>query len=306
MNAIAQIKPNNAGEMITAEHADAIRTALKTSLYPGASDASVDLVLAYCRAAGLDPMLKPVHIVPMWDSKSGSMRDVVMPGIGMYRVQASRSGEWAGVSEPEFGPMLSETIGGLAITYPEFCRVTTRRLMRDGKIAEFTAIEYWIENYAVKGGKEKSIAPNAMWQKRPRGQIAKCAQAQSLRLAFPEIGSQPTADEMEGKVIEGESTVVATGRVAMPQPKAKVTEHQPATPADDIYNVEWVGEPGMHLASAGQTKLLTAKAKNAGFVDDAGEFDELALLAKFPRIDTSNINDVLAQLQKIAEAQDAG
>jgi len=67
--------------------------------------------------------------------------------------------------------------------------------------AEFTAIEYWKENYAVKGGKEKSVAPNAMWSKRPRGQIAKCAQAQALRIAFPELGAQPTAEEMEGKTL---------------------------------------------------------------------------------------------------------
>lgn len=56
----------------------AVRTALKSSLYPGASDQSVDMVLAYRRAAGLDPMQKPVHIVPMWDSKVREMRDVVM------------------------------------------------------------------------------------------------------------------------------------------------------------------------------------------------------------------------------------
>ncbi len=58
-----------------------------------------------------------------------------------------------------------------------------------------------MENYAVKGGKEKSVAPNAMWTKRPRGQIAKCASAQALRNAFPEIAAQYTAEEMEGKEI---------------------------------------------------------------------------------------------------------
>lgn len=173
---------------------------LQSSLYPGASLPSVQMVLGYCKASGLDPMQKPVHIVPMWDSKSGSMRDVVMPGIGLYRTQAARNG-CAGVSEPEFGPDVTENIGGQEITYPAWCRITVKRVLATGQIAEFTAKELWRENYAIKGGKQKSVAPNAMWTKRPYGQIAKCAEAQALRKAFPEIGSEPTADEMAGKAL---------------------------------------------------------------------------------------------------------
>jgi phage recombination protein Bet len=203
---IAPMKRDSA--LTTQEHADAIRTALKSSLYPGASDASVDLVLAYCKAAGLDPMQKPVHIVPMWDGKAREMRDVVMPGIGLYRTNAARTGEFAGMSEPEFGPMVTERIGNREITYPEWCKVTVSRQLPSGHVAKFTAVEYWIENYAIKGGKEQDQSPNAMWTKRPRGQLAKCAQAQALRMAFPEAtGSMPTAEEMEGKpIIEGEAT----------------------------------------------------------------------------------------------------
>lgn len=176
---------------------------LSASLYPGANPHSVKLVLGYCKAAGLDPMQKPVHIVPMWDSKLGQMRDVVMPGIGLYRTQAARNG-CAGVSEPEFGPDTDATIGGVDITFPAWCRVTVKRRLATGEMVEFTAKEFWRENYATKGGKEKSIAPNAMWAKRPYGQLAKCAEAQALRKAFPEIGSEPTADEMEGKVLHAD------------------------------------------------------------------------------------------------------
>lgn len=178
---------------------------LATSLYPGASVNSIKMVLGYCKATGLDPMQKPVHIVPMWDSKVKMMRDVVMPGIGLYRTQAARNG-CAGVSEPDFGPDITEEIGGLKITYPEWCKVTVKRRMSSGDTAEFTAKEFWKENYAVKGGQEKSVAPNAMWAKRPYGQLAKCAEAQALRKAFPELGSEPTADEMEGKILHETSS----------------------------------------------------------------------------------------------------
>lgn len=178
---------------------------LSSSLYPGASPDSIKLVLGYCKAAGLDPMQKPVHIVPMWDGKAKTMRDVIMPGVNLYRTQAMRSGDCAGVTEPEFGQDVTEAIGGVQITYPAWCRVTVKRRLPTGEIADFTAREFWRENYAIKGGIEKSVAPNAMWSKRPYGQIAKCAEAQALRKAFPEIASQPTADEMEGKQLHPDS-----------------------------------------------------------------------------------------------------
>lgn len=190
---------------------------LSSSLYPGASVSSIKLVLGYCKAAGLDPLQKPVHIVPVWDSKSRLMRDVVMPGIGLYRTQAARAG-CAGISEPEFGPDVTQNIGGQQITYPEWCKVTVRRRLATGEIAEFAGRERWIENYAVKGGPEKSVAPNAMWTKRPYGQLAKCAEAQALRKAFPEIGAAPTADEMEGKPLYEDDAVVVHAAPAPARP----------------------------------------------------------------------------------------
>lgn len=207
---------------------DDLVAVLRSSLYPGAKDESIRMALSYCRAAGLDPLQKPVHIVPMWDSKAAAYRDVVMPGIGLYRTQASRTGEAAGVSEPEFGPDVTEVIGGQEITFPAWCRVTVFRLLPNGATAQFTAREFWRENYAVKGGREKSIAPNAMWTKRPYGQLAKCAEAQALRKAFPELGAAPTAEEMEGKVIDGGAAEVVSSERAEP----RVVEAPPAYPAE--------------------------------------------------------------------------
>lgn len=197
-------------------------TVLENSLYPGAGSTSIALVINYCRAAGLDPMQKPVHIVPIWDSKAGRMRDVVMPGIGLYRTQAARSGGYAGVTEPEYGPDVSEKVGGQDITYPAWCKVTVKRRLPSGDIVEFTATERWKENYAIKGGKEKSQAPNAMWSRRPYAQIAKCAEAQALRKAFPEFGASATAEEMEGRAMDdyqGGATIDGSTGEVVQQPK---------------------------------------------------------------------------------------
>lgn len=196
-------------------------SALKQTLYPGAKDESIKMVLDYCTAAGLDPMQKPVHIVPMSmkDEKGGFVwRDTVMPGIGLYRIQAARSGLYAGISEPEFGDDVTEKLGDVEVTYPKWCKVTIKKQL-NGQIIEFTAKEYWKENYATTKGK---VTPNNMWAKRPYGQLAKCTEAQALRKAFPEIiTSQPTAEEMEGKTFDNIKDVTPS------IPEVKTTLIQP-------------------------------------------------------------------------------
>jgi phage recombination protein Bet len=180
-------------------------SALKNSVFPGAKDESIKMVLAYCKARKLDPLQKPVHIVPMWivDSKTkdGAMRDIVMPGIALYRIQAQRSGQYAGQSDPEFGEDITETLSGVKVTFPKWCKIIVRKQMPNGHIVEFAAKEFWKENYATQ--KKDSEAPNSMWKKRPYAQLAKCAEAQALRKAFPDIiDHTPTAEEMEGKHFE--------------------------------------------------------------------------------------------------------
>jgi phage recombination protein Bet len=212
---------------------------LQSSLYPGASVPSIKMVLGYCKASGLDPMQKPVHIVPMsvktgkkdgngWDIKE--MRDVVMPGIGLYRTQAARSGLFAGVTEPEFGPDVTEPLGSASVTYPAWCKVTVKRLLGT-QIAEFSACERWKENYATASN--KTAEPNAMWKRRPYAQLAKCAEAQALRRAFPEFGSAPTADEMEGKEFSGEVEINP-----MPAPARRQTGKQAAEAAKQQADAE--------------------------------------------------------------------
>ena len=208
---------------------DGLIKVLQTSLYPGAMADSIKMVLSYCRHSGLDPMQKPVHLVPMSvkNAQTGQyeFRDVVMPGIGLYRIQADRSGSYAGMSSPEFGPLMTETFidkngNDVTVTFPEYCEIKVSKLIGD-RIVEFTAREYWIENYATDS--RKSTAPNSMWKKRPRGQIAKCSEAQALRKGWPEIGAAPTAEEMEGKEID------ITSRS---EPAERVVESLPEYPAD--------------------------------------------------------------------------
>lgn len=240
-------------ELATVQDAELIEV-LRSSLYPGASPQSCALVLGYCRAAGLDPMLKPVHLVPMYDKNTGQNRDTIMPGIGLYRIQAARTGQYAGQDAPVFGPNVvmnyakpvvewvegsngkkfkRETLVDKELSYPEWCSVTIYRIV-GGVRCQFVAVEYWIENYATAG--RYSDAPNEMWAKRSRGQLAKCAEAQALRKAFPEVGSMPSADELEGRTFEFEGEQEFTPP-AKPRRASEAAPVAPALPEPDDSNV---------------------------------------------------------------------
>ncbi len=185
----------------------AVWSVLCNTLYPSSKPESVMLAWDYCEARELDIMMKPIHLVPMQvkNPQTGNKewRDVPMPGVGLYRIQASRSGDYAGADEPEFGKTIEATFTdaynankSITVRYPEWCKYTVYKMIGD-RIVKFSAKEYWLENYATM--KAQSDCPNAMWKKRPHGQLAKCCEAQALRKAWPEIGQEPTAEEMEGK-----------------------------------------------------------------------------------------------------------
>lgn len=280
---------------------------LQSSLYPGAKAESIKLVLGYCKAAGLDPLQKPVHIVPMSVKKPGTRndyewRDVVMPGIGLYRVQATRTGELAGIDEPEFGP----DIQFAGMTVPEWCRVTIYRMIGGQRVA-FTAREYWVENYATAG--RDSSAPNAMWKRRPRGQIAKCAEAQALRKAFPELGSQPTADETildVGEVIDSGQPVPtqAEGFKVTRKPKATPAAAAPsAAPAADVTDVVPRGEESAQAQD--EPEQAAAPAPTPAATQNTGDAPligagEVAYLKNKAKAVGADLDAVLADLGGLA------
>ena len=194
--------PANIQTALTERNIDtAVWTTLQNSVFPGAKDESILLAIDYCKARKLDILKKPCHIVPMsvTDAKTGNKnwRDVIMPGIYEHRITAFRTGQMAGQDEPVFG----DTVTFRGIEAPEWCRVTVYRFINNERCA-FSHTEYFSEACATtKEGK-----PNSMWSKRPRGQLAKCAEAGALRKAFPdELGGVITADEVNEEPINQHS-----------------------------------------------------------------------------------------------------
>ena len=219
--------------------------ALCNTIYPGANPDSIIMAVDYCKARKLDIMLKPVHLVPMQvtdaRTKEKIWRDVPMPGIGMYRIQADRSGNYAGADEPEFGPTITQEFPDpynagktIRVSYPEWCKYTVYKFVNGQRVA-YIAKEYWIENYATQSSKTE--CPNAMWKKRPYAQLAKCTEAQALRKGWPEIGSEPTAEEMEGKSFANEERDITPQPARLSQSSSVADRVKAAIDTEAVVNV---------------------------------------------------------------------
>lgn len=179
-------------------------------LYPSAETPEIIMaVVEYCAARRLDPFKKPVHVVPMFNSKLRRKVQVVMQGINEIETTASRTGAWAGLDLPQWGPEVERVFRGtfdnddgstrnveVTLTYPAWCAVTVYRIV-GGSPRKFTEQLFFEECYARAGFRTE--VPNDRWSKAPRQMLHKCCKAAVLRAAFPEEGLGYTAEEMEDR-----------------------------------------------------------------------------------------------------------
>jgi phage recombination protein Bet len=211
---------------------------LTESIFPNANTAQgIILAVRYCQARGLDVLKRPVNIVPMWSKRLGREVETIWPGINEVQITAARTGQYAGLDPAQFGADRTRTFQGrvktdgnwqdvqVEVTFPEWCEVTVYRLI-NGIRCPFSERVFWLETYARFGGASSEV-PTAMWVKRPRGQLLKCAKAASLRAAFPEEADY-TAEEMAGKSLEPEESVVTapTTSGVRPARDESLTEEQ--------------------------------------------------------------------------------
>jgi len=215
----------------------------------------------------------------MWSKALGREVETVWPGIAEVQTTAARTGQWAGMDAPRFGPDKTRTFAGRAkindewqdiqvtVTFPDWCEVTVYRVVQ-GTRCPFTETVWWEETYSRAGG-ARSEVPTDMWVKRPHGQLLKCAKAASLRAAFPEEADY-TAEEMEGKVIEADGMPVA-GETA-----AEVIEPARSVDGNGAFAANAGGASDMDAAIEDEVKeqvdRLIARAAKVGAWGQAEEY----------------------------------
>lgn len=150
------------------------------------SDDEFKVFLYTCYRTGLDPFAKQIYPVKRWDSKLNRNTMVIQTGIDGYRLIADRTGHYCPGPEPtiqydEKGNVVSAT-------------AYVKKQTKDGTWHVVPATAYYSEYVQTT----KDGRPTGMWQKMPRSQTAKCAEALAIRKCWPaDFSGIYTKDEMD-------------------------------------------------------------------------------------------------------------
>jgi phage recombination protein Bet len=290
-------------------------------LYPAAETPEVIMaVVEYCAARHLDPLRKPVHVVPMWNSKLRRRVQVVMQGINELETTAHRSGKWAGMDLPQWGPDETRRFRGqvenddgskrdveVEVTFPIWCAVTVYRMVGNERRA-FAEPVFWIEAYAKAGGRTE--VPNARWTQAPKQMLHKCAKAAALRAAFPEDVTGYTADEMEDREVDtGGVTIdghVDHGDPGLTERDRRIEQPPPSQPPGDP--VAGLDEPNGSKWLKNLTAILQGVGTRQEVVDLRGDPRVARVLEerKTPTLIKGRIEDVFREaFARLPDVEDA-
>lgn len=163
---------------------------LKNSICKGASDEEFQVFLIACAKTKLDPFMKQIYAVKRWDSRLKREVMSVQTAIDGYRLIAERTGLYSPGPEPTYtydpeGKLLSAT-------------AYIKKQTSDGTwhtVSSSAYIDEYCQTCTDKNTGEKR--PTGMWANMPRTMLAKCAESQALRRAFPaEMSGIYTKEEM--------------------------------------------------------------------------------------------------------------
>lgn len=176
-------------------------TILKNALCKGATDTELQYCLTVARRRGLDPFKGQIWFVPRRDrgaddGDGGTGAKVWIPVTsigGLCHVGARDHKDYGSFSEPEFGPMVTvewrwKGKGAVkTLQVPEWARVEA---YKKGATQPTVGKVWWAEIYP-------NIDYAPMVRQMPRRMLAKCAQAQAIRLAYPETGGLYIQEEIQ-------------------------------------------------------------------------------------------------------------
>ncbi len=194
---------------------------LAETVAKGCDQNELAFFLQVAKLKRLDPFTGQIHVVKRWDSTLGKEKITVQVGVDGYRAIASRTGDLAGIDDPEYDTETDE--------HPNWAKITVYRYGRGDEKVPYRATARWGEYVQVYKDKQTGeLKPNPMWKKMPFLMLGKVAEALALRKAFPdELSGMYTNEEM-GQA-DNEGVIPApTGKPPVSMPKS--TDEKKAAP----------------------------------------------------------------------------
>lgn len=171
---------------------DQIDLIKRTVMTPDVTDEELKLFLYTAKVRGLDPLLRQIYGI----KRKGKL--TIQVGIDGFRLIADRTERYAGNDEPVWHGDAGEKFAA-----PARASATVWKIVGQSRVS-FTATARWEEYYPGEGG------DGFMWRKMPFLMLAKCAEAQALRKAFPQqLGGLYVDEEMHQSDVEPRPQVAA-------------------------------------------------------------------------------------------------
>ncbi len=177
------------------------------------SEMEFDLFIAAAKNAGLDPFRKQISAIVFNKNNPDKRKMSIITTIDGFRVIAERTRMYRPDDDPpryEIDPALKSAANPVGIIS---CTVKVYKRDQDGAWFacagqaywdEFASVkEEWAEDETGKRRKTGKSAADGNWARMARVMIAKCAEAQALRRAFPDAFSGIyEASELDRAVME--------------------------------------------------------------------------------------------------------
>lgn len=191
----------NGGGLVARMNEDQLAV-LTQQICPKASPTELELFLTVCQRTGLDPFSRQIYgIMRKSKGKDGQWTEkmTIQIAIDGLRTIAQRSGEYEGQTMPQF---CGEDGKWLEVWFAKVHPLASRvGVWRKGFREPLWGVAYWSE----------FAQDTSMWAKMPSTMLAKCAESQALRKAFPHDTMDPHDDAVQAPRAPAIETV--TGQV---------------------------------------------------------------------------------------------
>lgn len=209
----------------------AVVETVRNSVFPHATDAELMLYFHKCNTLGVHPLGGMVHPMKFKQKEGEPEKVTFIVSIDLLRSRSSETGQYDGIDEPEFeGEYDQATAENGTLLVPDTCRV---KVYRKDVSRPFVGVARWKEFYP---GEKKGH----QWRQKPYLMLAKCAEAQARRLAFPqELNKLYTDEEMQA------TTEMLAGIPDRTSTKPRVTPDQVRDTSSGTVNAQAGGNRGM-------------------------------------------------------------